>query len=188
MTTVASKARTAFTPSSSTAISPWTAWVRASTQACAAQRNSPAWEPRPSFSPLNCSDSFQVSPTLARHRPFGRRSSTNSAKRSRSLSGLGGDIALLGGQRPCQSTSCGLESDLQLIALLSGWTDHVHLELRVPALVGVHPDDEELTVGHLDPQLPPVGSHDRAAQRVSPHGREGLGDATQILERYRAHG
>src|SRR6476661_1595645 len=172
MTTVASKARTAFTPSSSKAISPWTAWVRASTQACAAQRSSPAWEPRPSFSPLNCSDSFQVSPTLARHRPLGRRSSTNSAKRSRSLSGLGGDIALLGGQRPCQSTSCGLEADLQLVARLGGRTDHVHLELWVPVLVGVHPDDQELTVGHLDPELSPVGPHDGAAGGAPPNGRQ----------------
>src|SRR6476660_10008493 len=182
MTTVASNARTAFTPSSSKVISPWTACVRASTQACAAQRNSPAWEPSPSFSPLNCSDSFQVSPTLARHRPLGRRSSTNSAKRSRSMSGLGGDIALLGGQRPCQSTSCGLESDLQLIALLGGWTDHIHLEQWAPALVGAHPHHEELTVGHLDPELPAVGPQDGPANGVPPNGREGLGDATQILE------
>src|SRR6478672_12681114 len=149
MTTVASKARTAFTPSSSKVISPWTAWVRASTQACAAQRSSPAWEPRPSFSPLNCSESFHVSPTLARHRPFGRRSSTNSEKRSRSLSGSGGDIALLGGQRPCQSTSCGLETDLELIAVLCGRTDDIDLELRMAGLVHIHADNQQLAVGHL---------------------------------------
>src|SRR6478672_1615826 len=178
MTTVASKARTAFTPSSSKVISPWTAWVRASTQACAAQRSSPAWEPRPSFSPLNCSDSFQVSPTLARHRPLGRRSSTNSAKRSRSLSGLGGDIALLGGQRPCQSTSCSLEADLELIARLGPRKDDVHLELRAAALVGVHADHQELAVGHLDPKLPPIGPHHGSADGAAAHGRKGLGDAT----------
>src|SRR6476660_9978857 len=148
MTTVASNARTAFTPSSSKVISPWTACVRASTQACAAQRNSPAWEPSPSFSPLNCSDSFHVSPTLARHRPLGRRSSTNSAKRSRSLSGLGDDIALLRGQRPCQSTSCRSETYLKLVAVLGRGANHVHFELWAPALIGIHPDDQELPVGH----------------------------------------
>src|SRR5512141_2631336 len=160
MTTVASNARTALTPGSSKVISPWTAWVRASTQACAAQRNSPACEPRPSFSPVNCSDSFHVSPTRARHRPFGRRSRTNSANRSRSLSGLGEDIVSPWGQRPCQSTSCRFEVHLELAARLGPRPDDVHLELRPAVLVEIDADDHELPIGHLDPELPPVGAHD----------------------------
>ena len=37
-------------PSSSNLMAPWTAFVRAITQAWAAQRNSPAWDVRPSAS------------------------------------------------------------------------------------------------------------------------------------------
>jgi hypothetical protein len=72
--------------------------------------------------------------------------------------------------------------------VLGRWTDHVHLELRAPALVGIHSHDEELTIGQLDPELPPVGPHDGAADGAPPNGCQGLGDAPQILERYRTHG
>ena len=97
MTTVASNARTAFTPSSSKrhpALAP--PGRGRSRRPAAAQRSSPAWDARPSLSPVNASESLHVSPTFARHRPLGRRSSTNSAKRRRSLRGLGADMTFLG--------------------------------------------------------------------------------------------
>jgi hypothetical protein len=72
---------------------PATAWPSALTQAWAAQRSSPAWDARPSHCPANCSEPRQVSPTRARHRPFERRSSTNSANRSRSCAATGSDEA-----------------------------------------------------------------------------------------------
>src|SRR5688572_13105351 len=96
ITTVASKARTALTPNSSKTIPSGTACARACTQACAAQRSSPACEASPSLSPVNASESLHVRPTFARHRPLGKRSSTNSAKRRRSLRGFGADMAFLG--------------------------------------------------------------------------------------------
>src|SRR5918998_1961411 len=115
ITTVASNARTAFTPSSSKLNPPCTAWPRATTHAWAEQRSSPACEASPSPSPVNCSESLQVNPTRARQRPFGSRSRVNSAKRSRSGNGSGVDMASLcsredqseratgNGQSPCQS-------------------------------------------------------------------------------------
>src|SRR5688572_9528333 len=96
ITTVASKARTALTPNSSKTIPSGTACARACTQACAAQRSSPACEASPSLSPVNASESLHVRPTFARHLPLGKRSSTNSAKRRRSLRGFGADMAFLG--------------------------------------------------------------------------------------------
>jgi hypothetical protein len=72
--------------------------------------------------------------------------------------------------------------------LLRPWTDHVHLELWATALIGVHADHEQLTIGHLDPKLSSVGAHDGRAHRVTANRRESLGDATQILERHRVRG
>jgi hypothetical protein len=72
--------------------------------------------------------------------------------------------------------------------MLGRRTDDVHLELRVPALVDIHADDEELTIRHLDPQLTAVGAHHGSAYGAASHGGEGLGDTAQILERHRSNG
>src|SRR5207247_11308100 len=73
ITTVASKARTAFTPRSSKPISGCTTRSSACTQAWAEQRSSPACEVTPSASPTNWRPSAQASTTFERQRPLASR-------------------------------------------------------------------------------------------------------------------
>src|SRR5205085_9141908 len=84
ITTVASNARTAFTPSSSNASFSCTTRSSARTVASAQQRSSPACEITPCDSPVNCRPSAHVSTTLARQRPFASRWNSKSWKRRRS--------------------------------------------------------------------------------------------------------
>lgn len=85
ITTVASNALTAFTPSSSNVIRVPTACWSASTAACAAHRSSAACVPSPSAVPVNWSPGCHSSDTFDRHRPLGRRSNEkfSSLRRSR---------------------------------------------------------------------------------------------------------
>ena len=66
--------------------------------------------------------------------------------------------------------------------------DDVHLELRPAALVEIGADDQELSIGHLDSELPPVGAHDGPAHRTVPHRGQRLGDAAEVLERHGTRG
>src|SRR6185437_12929703 len=85
ITTVASNARTAFTPSSSNSISACTASSRAFTAASAEHRSSPAGEVTPSACPENRVAPARPNWTLARQRPFGSRWNVNSCNRKRSV-------------------------------------------------------------------------------------------------------
>ncbi len=73
ITTVASNARTAFTPRSSNPSLGWTTRSSARTVASAQQRSSPACEITPSDSPVNWRPSAAASTTRARQRPLASR-------------------------------------------------------------------------------------------------------------------
>src|SRR5205085_2444664 len=131
ITTVASNARTAFTPSSSKPMRGWTTRSSARTVASAQHRSSPACEITPSDSPVNCRPSAHVSTTLARHRPFANLSNWKSWKRSRSPPAPPPPDSAAPGVVTCGPL---LEAHFKLMtgSQLFGAVHHVHLEARPP--------------------------------------------------------
>src|SRR5205814_3823523 len=184
--TVASNARTAFTPSSSKPICGWTTRSSARTVASAQHRSSPACEITPSDSPVNCRPSAHVSTTLARHRPFASLSNWKSWKRSRSPAApTPPDPAAPG------AVTVGplLEPDFELLtnAQLSRAFHHVHLEARPPLGVPLRRDNQDQSAVELDLELAQVGPHRRLAHALAAQPCDRPGHATQLLELERAH-
>ena len=76
--------------------------------------------------------------------------------------------------------------DLQLIGGLGVGTNDIDLQMRVTSLVELHADDEHDTVVHFDSKLSAVGAQRRAGNRMAPESRQAVGDATQLMQRYRS--
>src|SRR5207302_10450555 len=162
ITTVASNARTAFTPNSSNASAGWTTRSSARTVAAAPQRSSPAWEMIPSDSPMNSRPSGEASVTVARQRPLARRSNSKPLKRSRSSPGalLIGAVTRMASVEP--------HFDLLLGRCIPRQLHHVHLQLGPPLRVPLrrHHQDEPTLQLHLE--LAHVRPHGDVAHQLAP--------------------
>lgn len=77
---------------------------------------------------------------------------------------------------------CGLEMDLQLAGGLGRLADDIDFQAGVATLIQVRPDHEHHPVGHLDPELTPVGPEGGPRDGVAPQHRQAVGDASKIEE------
>jgi len=69
--------------------------------------------------------------------------------------------------------------------MVGGGTHHVHLELGPPVGIDIHSDDEKLTIGHLDAELPAIGAHHGTHDGVIAERGQRVGDPAKVLQRDR---